>query len=230
MSAEQSVNSLTEKPYKEKIGRPRKTDPKITGPEIRSILSDPPARKQIDPEAVLALYEKGYSYSQIAKLLKVSKTTVYFHLCKIRGDKELDKFYVDHRPLIIRDLQRRLITSINEEDIQKTPVGSRILGFAQLFDKERLLEEKSTVNQAVMLGVAGQARDGLAGISGALSRLPRPLQAAPLSADQGSDTVDHGSTTDPPDQAEPAGAPEKCQDFDDLRSDSGHDGADTERI
>ena len=46
--------------------------------------------------------------------------------------------YKTHRADILAGLQHRIISSITDEDIQKAPMGSRVLAAAQLYDKERL--------------------------------------------------------------------------------------------
>jgi transposase len=136
---------------------------------ILSALTDPPAKKNIDPTIVKTLYEQGYSYTQIAKALKISKNTVFYHMNNMREDREINRFFVKNRTEILQNTQRRLLNSINDEDIKKTPVGSRVLAFAQLYDKERLETDQSTSNQAVMLGLDKSVRQGLTGLSTLLS-------------------------------------------------------------
>lgn len=51
-----------------------------------------------------------------------------------------------HRADVIAGLQHRLLVSVTDADIQKAPLGSRILAAAQLYDKERLERGQSTSN------------------------------------------------------------------------------------
>ena len=118
---------------------------------ILSALTDPPAKKNIDPNIIKTLYQQGYSYTQIAKALKISKNTVYYHMCNIRDSKEIDRFFEENRSHVFRDVQRRLLTSIDDDEIKKTPVGSRVLAVAQLYDKERLETNQSTENTALIM-------------------------------------------------------------------------------
>jgi hypothetical protein len=135
---------------------------------VLTALTDPPARKNIDPTIVSTLYQQGYSSTQICKALKISKATVFYHLNNIREDKEINRFFVKNRAEVLQNTQRRLLTSISDEEIKKTPVGSRILGFAQLYDKERLENNQSTHNSAHIIGIDPVLRQGLSGLSGIL--------------------------------------------------------------
>jgi hypothetical protein len=54
--------------------------------------------------------------------------------------------YRSNRADILSGLQHRLLVSITDADINKTPVGSRVLAVAQLYDKERLERGQSTSN------------------------------------------------------------------------------------
>lgn len=63
--------------------------------------------------------------------------------------------YISNRAIILAGIQHRLLSSITQEDIQKTPVGSRILAAAQLFDKEKAELGQSTDKQPVLVLVKG---------------------------------------------------------------------------
>jgi hypothetical protein len=60
------------------------------------------------------------------------------------------KDYKENRADVLAGLQHRLISSVTDQDIKKTPVGSRILAVAQLYDKERLERGQSTNNISYM--------------------------------------------------------------------------------
>jgi len=64
--------------------------------------------------------------------------------------KEKVDSYISNRAMILAGVQHRLLSSITSADIKKTPVGSRILAAAQLYDKERLETGKTTGNLAVV--------------------------------------------------------------------------------
>lgn len=59
--------------------------------------------------------------------------------------------FVNNRAAVFAGMQHRLLKSITDADIQKTPVGSRILATAQLYDKERLEVGKTTSNIAQVI-------------------------------------------------------------------------------
>jgi hypothetical protein len=64
------------------------------------------------------------------------------------------KDYKSNRADVFAGLQHRLIKSITDEDIKKAPLGSRVLAVAQLYDKERLENDLSTSNSAVIADIA----------------------------------------------------------------------------
>ena len=96
-------------------------------------------------------HEKGYTLAQIGKALHISKYTVFYHLHRIKPEKEVDKFFVENRAECLQGVQRRLLMSINDDDIKKAPMGSRVLAVAQLYDKERLETNQSTENTALIM-------------------------------------------------------------------------------
>jgi len=110
-----------------------------------------PAHRQPVPlEVMIKLRTENHlSYQQIAKLVGYSKRWVIFKLSNIDADGV--KTYTDNRPIYFQSLQHRLLSSITDDDIKKTPVGSRVLAAAQIYDKERLETDKSTQNQAVQI-------------------------------------------------------------------------------
>jgi hypothetical protein len=64
--------------------------------------------------------------------------------------KDVDS-YISNRAAIFAGMQHRLLSSITEADIKKTPVGSRVLAAAQLYDKERIERGLSNNDQPIMV-------------------------------------------------------------------------------
>ena len=64
--------------------------------------------------------------------------------------KDVDH-YISNRAAILAGMQHRLLSSITDADIKKTPVGSRVLAAAQLYDKERLERGLSNNDQPIMV-------------------------------------------------------------------------------
>jgi hypothetical protein len=58
--------------------------------------------------------------------------------------------FKDNKADILSGLQHRIASSVTDEDIKKSPLGSRILAMAQLIDKEQLLRGLATSNLAVI--------------------------------------------------------------------------------
>jgi hypothetical protein len=46
--------------------------------------------------------------------------------------------FIENRAQIFAGLQHRLLASITDADIEKAPMGSRVLAAAQIYDKERI--------------------------------------------------------------------------------------------
>ena len=78
------------------------------------------------------------SMRQLAKYAGASVSTVHEVLQRYGITKNYVEDYKENRADIFAGLQSRLISSISEQDIQKAPMGSRVLAAAQLYDKERL--------------------------------------------------------------------------------------------
>lgn len=83
--------------------------------------------------------------------------------------------YKQHRADILAGLQSRLIESITQADIQKAPVGSRVLAAAQLYDKERLERGQSTANIAANHSISESLRESIDKIVGRCSEAKQPV-------------------------------------------------------
>jgi hypothetical protein len=67
--------------------------------------------------------------------------------------------FKEHRADIIAGIQERLLSSVTEADIQKSPMGSRVLAACQLYDKERLERGQTTQNIGALIGMIHQLQD-----------------------------------------------------------------------
>jgi hypothetical protein len=85
---------------------------------------------------------------EIAAICDTGHSHVIATLQRYGIDRTHVEDYKKHRADILAGLQHRLLISVTDEDIKKSPMGSRILAAAQLFDKERLQLDLSTANQA----------------------------------------------------------------------------------
>ncbi len=69
--------------------------------------------------------------------------------------------YKANRADIFAGLQHILLSSITPDDIQKAPLGSRVLAACQIYDKERLERGQSTGNMAVGLSLTPALQDAV---------------------------------------------------------------------
>lgn len=108
---------------------------------------------RVDKEAIIDTFLKAPDLSQveIAKLNDCDNTTV----CKVLKEYGLQQTKVEefksNRADILAGIQAKLLNSINDEDIKKAPLGTRVLASCQLFDKERLERDLSTSNTASVI-------------------------------------------------------------------------------
>lgn len=94
--------------------------------------------RKVDKRAALKLrQEHNLSYQQIATLQGVHPSAIHQALRKLLPTEETE-VYKKNRADIISHMGLRLLKSIDDEDIKGAPLGSRILAYAQLYDKERL--------------------------------------------------------------------------------------------
>jgi hypothetical protein len=92
----------------------------------------------------------GLTTRQIATLADTDHSHVVKTLQRYGIQQEHLNRYKEHKADIIAGLQHRIASSVTDEDIQKSPFGSRILAMAQLIDKEQLLRGLATSNLAVI--------------------------------------------------------------------------------
>jgi hypothetical protein len=90
----------------------------------------------------------GLTTREIAAICDTGHTHVIATLQRYGIDRTHVEDFKKHRADIFAGLQHRLINSVTDDDIKKSPMGSRILAVAQLFDKERLQLDLSTANLA----------------------------------------------------------------------------------
>jgi len=83
---------------------------------------------------------------ELAKQADTSTSYVQEVLERYNLTKQNIDDFKDNRADVFAGLQHRIISSITEQDIQKAPMGSRVLAAAQLYDKERIERGLSTEN------------------------------------------------------------------------------------
>ena len=122
--------TITKKPTKtNKPGRPRRNTKTKTELIIKTAQEHP-----------------DLSTRDIGAIANCSHVNVVTTLKRYNINHEHVKSFKEQRADIFAGLQHRLLSSVTDADIQKTPVGSRILASAQLYDKERLERGQSSEN------------------------------------------------------------------------------------
>lgn len=90
------------------------------------------------------------STRQVAKICDTDHAYVVQVMQRYNIARQETKDFQNNKVEILQGIQHRILKSITDEDIQKAPMGSRVLAVAQLIDKERLIEGLSTSNTAVI--------------------------------------------------------------------------------
>ena len=134
---------------------PNKSTHKRPGPRPRIKRTDGPTPTQ---SKIIAVAEAHPTLStpQIGAIVGCDHSHVVRTLAKYGVDQGQLEAFQSKRGDIFAWIQHRLLSSITDEDIKKTPLGSRVLAAAQLYDKERLEKGESTGNVAVMVGFIQQ--------------------------------------------------------------------------
>jgi 6-pyruvoyl-tetrahydropterin synthase len=108
--------------------------------------------KQITPKQQLILKTKqehpDLTTREIGAIANVDHSYVVQVLARYGISQSHVEDFKANRANVFAGIQHRLLNSITDEDIQKAPMGSRILAVAQLFDKERLERDLSSINLA----------------------------------------------------------------------------------
>ena len=107
---------------------------------------------------ILAESNPALTHNDIATLQNVERSTV----SKILADANIVKSEVDdyksNEGTVIANLRKRIYNSITDEDLKKTPFGSRIMAYGILFDKNQLIDGKATDHVVQLNLVAADLR------------------------------------------------------------------------
>ena len=106
--------------------------------ECQNIDSGKVKRQKVDRSAALKLkVTNGLTYEEIARIQGVSKQAVHKAIAGLMPTADTD-IYRSKRGDILAEMQRKILDSIDYQDIKKSPLGSRIVSAGILYDKERL--------------------------------------------------------------------------------------------
>jgi predicted transcriptional regulator len=117
-----------------------------------------PVNRVNKDEAVRLKTENKLTYKEIATLQGVSPVAVYKSIKDLLPNDET-KIYQDNKIGILDNLQKRLIQSISDEDIQNMSTKDKITGVAILIDKANLLNghTKGLTNFGTIVIMPGSA-------------------------------------------------------------------------
>ena len=104
--------------------------------------------KPVPIETLIEYRKKGLTYQEIGNLVGRTKQTVQERLKPIIDDIDTIELHKKHRADILALQSRRILKSLTNDDIQKTPAGQRVMMYGILYDKERLERGESTANIA----------------------------------------------------------------------------------
>lgn len=97
-------------------------------------------QKDIPLTKIIELRRKNLSLQQIADICKCSKQNIWQRLQDCEEFEEFSKDTAGHYEV----LQHRIIRSIDDVDIKKTPMAQRVVAVGILEDKKRLIRNQAT--------------------------------------------------------------------------------------
>ena len=124
-------------------------------------------------DSILPLAEKGLTHTQIAKLVGCDRSNISRRLRTHEVLTGQIKEYVTDRANILASIQWRLLSSITDDEIKKAPLGTRLMCFGILYDKERLERGQTTEN--VGIAIAGPILERIV----SAYQAPQPDPASP---------------------------------------------------
>ena len=114
-------------------------------------------KKRIDTDKVVALARKGKSNKDIALATGIHFNTVGTVLKRYALNEKEVQLFDKSKVSILKDLQRRIINSISDDDLVKMNAYQKTTMLGILIDKERLIAGQSTSNQQVLFHIVEQA-------------------------------------------------------------------------
>lgn len=104
----------------------------------------PGVKKDIPIVNILEYRKQGLTCAEIGKLVGCSKQNVSDRLKAFKTDMAGLETFKSKRADILALFQKKLLYSLTDKDIKRMPGGSRVLAFAQLYDKEQIELGKPT--------------------------------------------------------------------------------------
>ena len=111
---------------------------------------DTKPQKNIHLETLIEYAEKGFNYSQIAKLCDCTRANVHKRLQTSGYTPVRLKHFQDNKEKIFNYLQSELVNSLDVSDLKKISVYQRILCIGILEDKLKQMNAGSTANVNIL--------------------------------------------------------------------------------
>lgn len=108
-----------------------------------------PNLNQIPLERLIELRAKRLSYNEIAKIVGCTKQNVWLRIQGYAKDCEDVEEFKANRADLMASIQHRILSSIDNDEIKKAPLATKLMSYGILYDKERLERGQSTQNISV---------------------------------------------------------------------------------
>lgn len=120
--------------------------------------------KNIPIEKIIDLRKRGLSYSQMGKVLGVSKVACLKRLQAMQEHVEAADAFKRNKSEVFNLKQSMMLSSINESAIKEMQPYQRVVAASILYDKQRLEDNQSTSNQSVTVRLINEIKQLDAGI------------------------------------------------------------------
>jgi len=131
------------------------------------------APKQIPIELLISYQQKKLSAVDIGRIVGCSDSNVRQRLSEAGYPIIKAKHFKEHEATIINLKRKEILESISETDKKKASLMQKVTSYGILFDKQRVLEDKSTENIAFS-GRLEEIQDTKGKITEILKRLRTP--------------------------------------------------------
>lgn len=143
-----------------------------------NLQSLPVKKTPIPIDQLIALRDKNLSYSQIGKIVGCDPSNVFYRLQRI--DMEGTGLFEKNRANFFRSLQLRFLQTINDEDIKKAPIQTRVWAASVLYDKEKIetgkIGEQLDYNAMPVTQVTQNIQVNIGKLSAIVGKLPVELR------------------------------------------------------
>jgi hypothetical protein len=123
----------------------------MTAAQTKKPANKPRKNQKVDKLSAVTCKQNGLTYSQIAKLQNVSPQAIHKSIQHLLPTQDTE-IYKRNRANIFAEIQRKIVTTIDDDCIKDASLLQRITAAGIVYDKERLETGQSTGNIAVLIG------------------------------------------------------------------------------